>query len=109
LAFEGLPCTEVSDFELAGGARYTIDTVKMLRERYRPNKLRLLLGSDAWESFSGWRCAEELRALVEVFIISRDIYPVSSTEMRDTLDGDKIPAAVLDYIRKEGLYGTSGS
>ena len=109
LAFDSLPDTEVSDFELEGGARYTIDTVKMLHERYKPDKLWLLLGSDAWESFHDWRCAEELRGLVEVYVVPRDIYPVSSTEMRDALDGDKLPAAVLNYIRKEGLYGTSFS
>jgi nicotinate-nucleotide adenylyltransferase len=104
LAFRGLPNTEVSSFELNGGARYTIDTVKTLTAREQPEKLWLLLGSDAWEGYHQWHCAEELSGLVEVYVVSRGICPVSSTELRKSLDGNRIPASVLDYIRKEGLY-----
>ena len=107
---------EVSDFELAGGARYTIDTVKMLTARYQPEKLWLLLGSDMWDSFHSWYCANELRRLAEPFVVSRDIYPISSTELRkqltvnnQQLTTDNIPLSVLDYIRKEGLYGVTVS
>jgi nicotinate (nicotinamide) nucleotide adenylyltransferase len=107
LTFEGLPGTAVSDFELAGGASYTIDTVNMLIAEYQPKKLWLLMGSDMRDSFDSWHGAEELRRLVEPFVISRDVCPVSSTELRENLDGDKMPAAVLSYIRKKGLYGAS--
>jgi nicotinate-nucleotide adenylyltransferase len=103
---------EVSDFELSGGASYTIDTVRMLLAKHRPEKLWLLLGSDAWESFHNWRGADEILKLAEVYVVPREIYPVSSTELRERLTTDsgqraedKLPAAVLNYIRKEGLYG----
>ena len=109
LAVEGLPDIEVSDFELTGGARYTIDTVEMLRERYDPDKLWLLMGSDMWETFDTWRRADDLRRLVEVYTFPRNIFPVSSTEIRAALaqglGEDRIPPEVYAYIRREGLYG----
>ena len=112
LAAEGLPDTEVSDFELTGGAKYTIDTVAMLRERVQPDRLWLLMGSDMRESFGSWYRADELRRLVEIYTFPRNILPVSSTETRSLLarglGGDKTPPKVFAYIRKEGLYGCSG-
>jgi nicotinate-nucleotide adenylyltransferase len=104
LAVRGLSGVEVSDFELNGGARYTIDTVNMLRERYAPGKIWLLMGSDARESFESWYCAEELGAMAEIFAVSRDTVPVSSSGVRAAPCGGKLPADVWDYIRREGLY-----
>ena len=105
LAIEGLPDTEVSDFELSGGARYTIDTVTTLREQYQPDRLWLLMGSDMWESFGTWYRADDLRRLVEVYTFPRNILPVSSTGVRQSLDGTDVPPKVWEYIRREGLYG----
>ena len=105
LAIEGLPDTEVSDFELAGGARYTADTAAALRARYRPDRLWLLMGSDMRESFDTWYRADELRRLVEIYTFPRNILPVSSTEVRRSLDGKDVPPKVWAYIKREGLYG----
>jgi nicotinate-nucleotide adenylyltransferase len=105
LAAGGLPGAEVSDFELTGGARYTIDTVSMLMERYKPDKLWLLMGSDMRESFDTWYRADELRKLAEVYVFPRNIVPVSSTDVRRSLDGANIPLNVWGYIQREGLYG----
>jgi nicotinate-nucleotide adenylyltransferase len=105
LAAEGVPRTEVSDFEIMGGARYTIDTVKTLLERDRPDKLWLLMGQDMRDCYHTWYGAEELSSLCEPFVVSRETVPVSSTEIRASLDGSKVPAKVWAYIRKEGLYG----
>jgi nicotinic acid mononucleotide adenylyltransferase len=95
----------VSDFEITGGARYTVDTVTMLREKYAPDTLWLLMGSDMRESFDAWYKADELRELVEIYVFPRNIVPVSSTEFRTTPDGTNIPPKVWEYIQREGLYG----
>jgi nicotinate-nucleotide adenylyltransferase len=109
LAFEVLCDTEVSGYELLGGARYTFDTVMMLRERYKPETLYLIMGSDMGDSFDSWYRADELRKLCKLYIYPRQILPVTSTDIRRLLalgdDTVKIPAAVLKYIREERLYG----
>ncbi|MCL1807772.1 MAG: nicotinate-nicotinamide nucleotide adenylyltransferase [Oscillospiraceae bacterium] len=105
LAVEGLPHTEVSDFELSGGAKYTYDTVVMLRERYNPGKVWLLMGSDMWETFDSWHKADALRELCEPYVFPRNIVPASSTEARMAMNGETLPPKVWEYIRREGLYG----
>ncbi|MCL2003033.1 MAG: nicotinate-nicotinamide nucleotide adenylyltransferase [Oscillospiraceae bacterium] len=111
LAAEELFGVEVSDFELTGGARYTIDTVKALRALYKPDRLWLLMGQDMRESLDGWYKAAELKTLAEPFAVSRKTVPVSSTELRALLGRglgqEWLPPAVWAYIRKEGLYGGS--
>ncbi|MDR1669553.1 MAG: nicotinate-nicotinamide nucleotide adenylyltransferase [Oscillospiraceae bacterium] len=107
LAAAGLRGAEVSAFELDGGARYTVDTVRMLLEREKPEKLYLLMGSDQWEVFPTWRQADELLKLCEPYIFPRT--PVSSTEIRAQLREGRgkelLTPGVYDYIRSEGLYG----
>lgn len=111
LAAAGLCRTEVSDFELNGGARYTADTVDMLYARYSPDKLWLLIGQDMWDTFNTWYRSDELRKRCEIYVFPRDIEPVSSTELRALLahgEGENLTSpAVWDYIRREGLYGDS--
>jgi nicotinate-nucleotide adenylyltransferase len=104
LAIKGLPNTEVSDFELMGGARYTIDTVRMLLDLYKPDKLWLMIGSDMWDCFDGWERAGELRELVEIYVFPRNIVPVSSTELRASPDEAMIPETVWEYIQRKKLY-----
>jgi nicotinate-nucleotide adenylyltransferase len=105
LAVEGLSNVEVSDFEISGGARYTIDTVRMLHKQYRPERFWLLMGQDMRDSFETWRGADELRALTEIYVFPRNIIPVSSTELRECLDETKVPPGVWNFILRERLYG----
>ncbi|MDR0293783.1 MAG: nicotinate-nicotinamide nucleotide adenylyltransferase [Oscillospiraceae bacterium] len=109
LAAGRLRDTEVSSFELYGGAQYTYDTVKTLLEREKPETLWLLMGSDMGDTFDMWVRADELRALCKTYVCPRTALPVSSTEIRGLLarglGGDMLPAEVYDYIQKEGLYG----
>ncbi len=111
LAVRGLPGAEVSDIELRGGARYTYDTVCMLLEERKPDKLFLLMGRDMWETFESWYRAEELKKLCEPYVFPRT--PVSSTEARTRLTAgggeELLPPEVFAYIRREGLYGYAKS
>lgn len=110
LAVRGLPGTEVSDFELRGGARYTYDTVCMLLEQRNPDKMFLLMGRDMWETFGSWYRAEELKKLCEPYVFPRT--PVSSTEARARLTAgggeELLPPEVFVFIQREGLYGFAG-
>jgi nicotinic acid mononucleotide adenylyltransferase len=63
------------------------------------------MGSDMWESYDTWHKADELKTLVKPFVVSREKVPVSSTEIRESPEKAGIPAAVWEYIRREGLYG----
>ncbi|MDR1692519.1 MAG: nicotinate-nicotinamide nucleotide adenylyltransferase [Oscillospiraceae bacterium] len=109
LAAAGLPNTIVSDYELAGGARYTVDTVRHLLGLYRPKKIYLLMGRDMGDMFDRWYKADELRALCEVYVFPRT--PESSTDARKLLavgrGEDLLNPSVFAYIRKEGLYGAA--
>jgi nicotinate-nucleotide adenylyltransferase len=105
LAVWDLPNVETDDFEITSGTRYTADTVEALHARYRPDILWLLMGADMWESFHTWHRAGELERLVSVYVCPRT--DISSTKVRAAMDGKDIPPKVWEYIRKEGLYGTS--
>ena len=72
--FAGLfPALEVSDWEVRqGGKSYTIDTVRMLAQRFAGAALYLCIGSDMLLSFQGWRCWQELLARVTLVVQSRE-------------------------------------
>jgi nicotinic acid mononucleotide adenylyltransferase len=104
IAAGGIPGSEVSDFEIRGGARYTIDTAEMLWEKYKPDRLWLIMGSDMSDGFDTWHRAGDLRRMVEIYAVPRDKLPVSSTGFRETLDGEMLPPGVWEYIKRENLY-----
>ncbi len=55
LAFQEVPCAEVSDMELLReGKSYTADTVDKLRETYPTDELYLIMGTDMFLSFEDW-------------------------------------------------------
>jgi nicotinate-nucleotide adenylyltransferase len=143
LATAGTPGWSVSTLELErGGASYTIDTVRDLRQSIgEPDdaELFLVVGSDNVPGLPGWRDIDELLERVQPVIVYRDGDPsamlvelerklteeqahkvaagflhlapveVSSTELRRELSGlsgvhERVPQAVLDYIREHELY-----
>lgn len=56
LAVARLPHVEVSDFELSlPRPSYTYDTLKALRESNPDCRFRIIIGSDNWRDFAGWR------------------------------------------------------
>lgn len=73
--FEELsPAVEVSDWEIRqGGKSYTIDTVRMLAQRFEGAALYLCIGSDMLLSFMGWRCWQQLLARVTLVVQSREV------------------------------------
>jgi len=127
LAFAHLgDAVEILDIEgERKGPSYTIDTVRELMRR-RPNvRLELVVGSDSLDDLERWHEIDELRRLAPFRVLSRleegetphspnaevlfCLPRVSSTTVREMLEkgGDvssRVPAAVLDYIRRFDLY-----
>jgi nicotinate-nucleotide adenylyltransferase len=128
LAVAGYRGFRVDDCELQrGGNSYMIDTLLYVLKRYRPEgRPGLLIGDDLVAGFSTWRQAPRLAELAELIVAHRatagrvpmeypcryvenTLLPVSSSEVRRRLaEGlpvrNLVPARVLAYIRRHGLY-----
>ncbi|MFL6722009.1 MAG: nicotinate-nucleotide adenylyltransferase [Sphingomonas sp.] len=63
-----------SDFERREGTRFTIDTVRLLKRRYRQHQFIWLLGSDTLPEFHLWRDWRGLAREVPIAVIRRPGY-----------------------------------
>ena len=134
LAFAGIAEAEISLLELApGGPRYTVDTLRRLRERY--DDLTLLVGADQFAGFLRWREPDRVLELATLAVANRPGYddeelqpvlaaldrpervsffsipahPVSSQEIRERARAglpidDLVPRPVAVEIDRLGLY-----
>jgi nicotinate-nucleotide adenylyltransferase len=125
------PVFEVSDLEIERPPpSYTVETVRLLAERYSGAQLFLVIGQDSWEGFSGWRGPAEIRDLCTVAVYPRqggaktaaerpdgaDVrwinaprMDISSSDIRDRLNTGQAVAGLLGsdvrkYIAEHGLY-----
>ena len=105
-----------------GGVSYSIDTVKMFRNREPRADLFFLVGEDNADRLTEWHRFEELRKLVCFVVLSRSEdfqspeYPVvqrrieiSSTEIRNRVANQEsitylVPESVKHYIEQHQLY-----
>ena len=119
------PNFEISDIEYKNeGKSYTIITVKKIRELYNiPDRLSMLIGTDAFKNIKSWYKTDELKSLVHFVVFPRgeDIIDeeefreysyelvnsekidVSSTELRLENRGETT-SDVKEYIQNNGLY-----
>jgi nicotinate-nucleotide adenylyltransferase len=62
----------VSDIERRRrGPTYTVDTLRLLREQHRADRLFFLMGSDSFAQITTWRRWEELAELAELVVLHR--------------------------------------
>jgi nicotinate-nucleotide adenylyltransferase len=112
---------EVSDIEeqLAGPSR-TLDTLQALMEVRPADSWRLLIGTDILAEKDKWHRFDEIARLAPPLIVGRSgweatadtdfaLPAISSSDIRNRLKteqnlGHLVPASVLQYIQKEGLY-----
>ncbi len=130
LAASSVEACFVSDCEYRRkGISYSYDTILYLKENYTDGENPgLIIGDDLVSGFRGWHRAEELSREADIIICHRGdpgdldfpfphryfqnpLFPASSTEIREKLSAgesadDLLPSGVLDYIRREGLYGS---
>ncbi len=129
-AVDGVDGLEASRLELdAGGLSYTADTLGALLAEDPERDLFVILGSDAAAGLPTWERVDEVRDLATVVVVERPGSPqaaplpgwrwervevpsidVSSTELRARAEAGRpldflVPAAVVDCIRRRGLYG----
>ena len=132
-AVAGNSAFAVSDIEIArGGASYTVDTLRALRQRHPAADLAWIVGGDSLASFASWRAPREILALARLVayprpgadlsavppwvmerttLVEAPLLAVSSTDLRQRLAEGRsarylVPDAVLGEIRARSLYGS---
>ena len=135
LAIGDIPYYKTLDIEcMQEGPSYTVDTLRILTNRYPEVDFFLLLGSDTVERFHDWKEPEEIVRLCGLVIASREkkkpfisggdqvllkavergwteipLLEVSSTEIRTLIKEGKdftglLPEKVISYIQEHSLY-----
>ncbi len=110
---------KVSDSEIQrSGDTFTIDTVLEVKSEHPSAQLVLIIGSDAFSSIEQWHRSEELRALVEIFVVARegvgfdiDALAISSSSIREKISAkqdvsNELPESVWSYIKERNLYAS---
>jgi len=108
-----------AESELGGEGR-TIDLLEHLLPRHPGTRFRLVIGSDIIADLPKWKAWDRIQQLVDVTVLNRAGYPapgtvgpplamVSSTQLREKLDPELVPRAVLEYVRANHLFGTSSA
>jgi nicotinate-nucleotide adenylyltransferase len=104
---------------------YSIHTIERVKAQY-PGELFFIIGSDAFAEITTWHRWREVLKSVEFIVVARpghpiasppnarvhrldmEALPVSSSEIRQRLARGETPSelapAVMEYIRKNGLY-----
>lgn len=128
IAIKGVPQLDICDIELTmPRPSYTINTLRLLAQRYPNKDFHLIIGSDNWQQFDRWREYQSILDDFGVIVYPRPGYPVtnpnvdgmelveaptvniSSTFVRDAIARGRnmeyfVPPGVLKYIMDNGLY-----
>ncbi len=111
------------------GKSYTVDTLKLLKEKYPDNKFYIVIGGDMLSTLDTWYNWQELIELssfiafkreglcdfdkayrrltdsgANITIINSKITDISSTELRKKIDKNLLPKKVYKYIIQKGIY-----
>jgi nicotinate-nucleotide adenylyltransferase len=79
----------VSDFEAQAGTRYTVDTLRLLLQRYQGYRFIWLMGEDTVAQFHQWKDWRALARMVPIAVISRPGY-----------DDDARAARAMGWLRR---------
>lgn len=83
LAFEGLKCVEISDWELKQeGKSYSVITLRHLKKVYPHDKLFFIMGSDMLLSFEKWYQYKEILSLAALICVARSQEDVDRIEIK---------------------------
>lgn len=107
---------EVNNYEIKQARPvYSIETIKYILKKYKPNKLYMIIGADNYKSFHLWSNHEEIKELVELVVVTRDGFKyknkddikrlkvdikISSTELRNTFNINYIPKKIRKDVKK---------
>ncbi len=102
----------VSDYEVnANESVPTIKTVKYLYDKYKPEKIYLIIGDDHLDTLSTWNSFDELSKSVEFVVINRHDkktdykslplkIDISSSMLREHLDINSIPQKIQNEVNE---------
>lgn len=76
------PQIHVSDCELRFETRYTIDTLKRLKQKCPQHRFVWLMGADNLAQFTRWKRWREIAALVEIVVLDRHPYTQGALNSR---------------------------
>ena len=120
-ATKGNECMGVCDVEFdLPKPSYTVNTLRILSERYPDCQFSLLIGADNYQIFDKWYCYEEILCDYTIYVYPREgvevdmtkfpqmkwldapLYPISSTMVRERLArgesvDDLVPFDIMDY------------
>ncbi|MBR3968925.1 MAG: nicotinate (nicotinamide) nucleotide adenylyltransferase [Clostridia bacterium] len=111
------------------GKSYSIDTVKLLKEKHPNDKFYFVIGGDMLSSLDSWYNWQELIKLVpfiafkregllsfdedhnrlsaygaDIKVVNAKIDDISSTQLRQKIDKNLLPEKVYNYIIQKGIY-----
>lgn len=111
------------------GKSFTVDTIKLLKQRYPNDDFFVVIGGDMLSTLDTWYNWKELITITSfvackreglndfdeaykrltkyganIYIINDKIKNVSSTELRSSIDKSLLPKKVYNYIVKKGIY-----
>jgi len=119
-AVEDMPGVLVDDCDIKrGGVTYSIDTIRYILKNYDiTGRLGFIIGDDLLSDFDKWRSPDEIKKLVDIIVVRRDVegcipsnypdryiknkmLPISSTEIRERVrNGEPIRYLVPEKVRK---------
>lgn len=95
IAVKGAENLDICDIELSmPKPSYTIDTLRVLSERYPEYRFKLIIGSDNWQIFDRWRSAQQILDDFGVLVYLRPGYPVE----KNHIDGMEVVDAPMAHV-----------
>lgn len=111
------------------GKSYTIDTVKLLKEKYPNDNFYIAIGGDMLSTLDTWYNWQELIKAVpfiafsreglddfdaalnrltnngaNIIVVDSNITNISSTRLRQKIEQNLLPEKIYDYIVQKGIY-----
>lgn len=94
-----------------GGTSYTVETLRLLKERYPDDERFLLLGADVGRTFPHWREPGEVARLAHLAIMRRadeagEMDDVALVEAMVQVTGPEVPAPAIIRTRRIDVSST---
>jgi len=102
IAIQGHPSFRLCEVEMMrADISYTVETLRLLKQQYPQDELRLIIGEDSLEEMPTWREPDEIKRLVHLLVAPRSksaagrkieerlswidmsLCPISSSEIRE--------------------------
>ena len=101
IAAKGADAIDICDIELSmPKPSYTIDTLRVLAERYPEYRFKLIIGSDNWQIFDRWRSAQQILDDFGVLVYLRPGYPVDKRH----IDGMEVVDAPMAHVSSTFIH-----